>query len=86
VTARWTISAVAGYGIELEYAIVDRESLVVRPIADRLLAAFAGREAATAERGSHGWSNELAGQCDRAEESRADTGAGRIAGAKSGGT
>ena len=31
-----------GYGIELEYMIVDRESLAVRPIADRVLEAAAG--------------------------------------------
>ena len=42
--------------------IVDRESLAVRPIADRLLRAFAGSDAADVERGPSprvGWSNEL---------------------------
>ncbi len=32
----------AGYGVELEYALVERESLAVLPVADRLLAALSG--------------------------------------------
>jgi gamma-glutamyl:cysteine ligase YbdK (ATP-grasp superfamily) len=59
MTSRWTIPAFSGYGIELEYMIVDRESLGVRPIADQLLRAFAGHEASDATRGTLGWSNEL---------------------------
>jgi len=49
-------------GVELEYAIVDRETLAVRPIADRLLAAAAGgdRPDSEVERGALAWSNELA--------------------------
>ena len=46
-------------GLELEYAIVDRATLDVRPCADRLLARLAGRPAADADRGALGWSNEL---------------------------
>ena len=34
MTGRRAISAFAGYGIELEYMIVDRTSLAVRPLAD----------------------------------------------------
>ena len=59
MTARWTIPAFSGYGIELEYMIVDRESLAVRPIADQLLRAFAGHDAANVDAGTLGWSNEL---------------------------
>ncbi|HET9751241.1 MAG TPA: glutamate-cysteine ligase family protein, partial [Casimicrobiaceae bacterium] len=51
--------AFTGAGIELEYMIVDRDTLDVRPIAERLLASFAGHEAADVERGPMGWSNEL---------------------------
>lgn len=58
-TARWTIPAFSAYGIELEYMIVDRESLAVRPIADQLLRALAGYESSEATRGTIGWSNEL---------------------------
>jgi gamma-glutamyl:cysteine ligase YbdK (ATP-grasp superfamily) len=48
-------------GVELEYAIVDRETLAVRPIADRLLAAAAGAgPESEVERGALAWSNELA--------------------------
>ena len=59
MTARWTIPVFSGYGLELEYMIVDRESLAVRPIADQLLRAFAGHDAANVTRGTLGWSNEL---------------------------
>jgi len=55
-------------GIELEYMIVDRGTLAVRPIADRLLAAAQARAgepapevpASEIERGALAWSNELA--------------------------
>ena len=59
MTAGLALPAFAGYGIELEYMIVDRQSLAVRPLADRLLRAFAGRDAAEVVRGTLGWSNEL---------------------------
>ena len=53
------LPAFAGTGIELEYMIVDRATLDVRPIAERLLAGFAGRDASDVDRGVLGWSNEL---------------------------
>lgn len=43
--ARATLPAFAGYGIELEYMIVDRETLSVLPVADRLLRALEGASA-----------------------------------------
>lgn len=60
-----------GFGLELEYMIVDRETLDVRPLADRLLAAAALEPGAETECGPEeavddlafgpwGWSNELA--------------------------
>lgn len=49
------------YGVELEYMIVDRETLAVRPFADRLLVDDAGRPTGAVERGPITWSNELAG-------------------------
>lgn len=48
-----------GYGVELEYMIVDAESLDVRPIADQLLAAEAGSIVSDVELGPVAWSNEL---------------------------
>lgn len=51
--------AFSGYGIEIEYMIVDRESLDIRPLADELLQSLAGAAAAEIERGEMGWSNEL---------------------------
>lgn len=53
------LHAFAGYGIELEYMIVDRQSLAVMPVADALLRAAAGSDAADVERGRFGWSNEI---------------------------
>lgn len=55
------LAAFAGYGIELEYAIVDRDSLDVRPLTAPLLREAAGGEATEVERGAMGWSNELVG-------------------------
>ena len=40
-----TLGLFEGYGIELEYMIVDRETLDVRPIADELLRAASGGDA-----------------------------------------
>lgn len=48
------LAAFAGFGIELEYMIVDRHTLDVRPIADRLLG-----DAAEVRQGRFAWSNEL---------------------------
>jgi carboxylate-amine ligase len=48
-----------GYGIELEYMIVDRDSLAVRPVSDRLLQRVAGKIVNELEAGPLCWSNEL---------------------------
>jgi carboxylate-amine ligase len=47
-------------GIELEYMIVDAETLAVRPIADKLLAEVGGSAEQEVELGPVAWSNELA--------------------------
>jgi gamma-glutamyl:cysteine ligase YbdK (ATP-grasp superfamily) len=49
-----------GYGVELEYMIVDIATLDVRPIADRVIAAEQGSVENEIERGAFAWSNELA--------------------------
>jgi gamma-glutamyl:cysteine ligase YbdK (ATP-grasp superfamily) len=49
-----------GYGVELEYMIVDAETLGVRPIADRVIATENGSVEKEIERGAFAWSNELA--------------------------
>lgn len=53
-----------GYGVELEYMIVDRGTLDVRPVADALFRAAAGRDTSDVEPDGAGgviaWSNELA--------------------------
>ena len=51
------LHAFAGYGIELEYMIVDRETLAVLPVADALLQAAGG--GTDVDRGRFGWSNEI---------------------------
>lgn len=54
------LHAFAGHGIELEYMIVDRDTLAPRPIADTLLEAAGAPAGATeAGRGRFGWSNEI---------------------------
>ncbi|MEC4719569.1 glutamate-cysteine ligase family protein [Noviherbaspirillum sp. CPCC 100848] len=57
------LHAFAGYGIELEYMIVERDSLSVLPIADRLLRNANNADNTDSgyevERGAMGWSNEL---------------------------
>jgi glutamate---cysteine ligase / carboxylate-amine ligase len=59
VSAAEVLHAFGGYGIELEYMIVDRQTLAVMPIADRLLRDAAGEIAADVGRGPFGWSNEI---------------------------
>lgn len=53
------LSLFDGYGIELEYMIVDGHSGDVLPVADRLLAKEAGETTNSVERGDVAWSNEL---------------------------
>lgn len=47
------------FGVELEYMIVDRTTLNVRPIADELLKAELGKFGSDFENGMVTWSNEL---------------------------
>lgn len=47
------------YGIELEYMIVDEETLSVLPLADRILYEVSGEYATEVEMGELAWSNEL---------------------------
>lgn len=53
------LHAFSGYGIELEYMIVDKHSLAVLPMADELLRMEAGAYVSDVARGQIGWSNEL---------------------------
>lgn len=53
------LHAFAGYGIELEYMIVDQRTLSVLPVADKLLARMAGTPASELKMGELGLSNEL---------------------------
>lgn len=48
-----------GYGVELEYMIVERQALAVLPVADRVLQAQAGTLCNEVEVGPLCWSNEL---------------------------
>lgn len=49
----------AGFGVELEYMVVDREDLAVRPIVDSLFRDFCGTQVSEVDNGSIAWSNEL---------------------------
>jgi gamma-glutamyl:cysteine ligase YbdK (ATP-grasp superfamily) len=53
------LPAFSGYGIELEYAIVDRDTLSVMPIADEFLHKLSGSYTSAVSVGEVGWSNEL---------------------------
>jgi gamma-glutamyl:cysteine ligase YbdK (ATP-grasp superfamily) len=53
------LAAFSACGIELEYMIVDRDTLSVRPIADELLRVAAGARVAEFRHGRFGWSNEF---------------------------
>lgn len=54
---RWHLFEVVG--VELEYMIVDRSTLAVRPVADEVLRAVAGEIVSDVETGELAWSNEL---------------------------
>src|SRR5690606_7184918 len=53
------LSLFEGYGIELEYMIVDKATLAVRPIADKVLEALGGQLVLEVDLGEVAWSNEL---------------------------
>ena len=48
-----------GYGIELEYMLVDRDTLKIKPITDELLKHELGDYGSDFENGIVTWSNEL---------------------------
>jgi carboxylate-amine ligase len=48
-----------GYGVELEYMIVDRDTLAVRPLADELIKYETGKYESDFVNGTVTWSNEL---------------------------
>jgi glutamate---cysteine ligase / carboxylate-amine ligase len=54
------LSLFSAFGIELEYMLVDVDTLDVRPVADVLLAELGGPGASEADCGPVAWSNELA--------------------------
>ncbi len=55
-----TLGLFEGFGIEIEYMIVDAGSLDVMPVTDRAIRAVAGEYVNEVERGPLAWSNELA--------------------------
>jgi len=59
MSAAAALHAFAGTGIELEYVLVDRDTLAVRPIADQLLKEASGGVVNAISHGRFGWSNEL---------------------------
>jgi len=53
------LSLFCGYGIEIEYMIVDSRSLCVLPVSDQLISSVAGAMVNEVARGEIAWSNEL---------------------------
>jgi len=47
------------FGVELEYMIVDRDTLAIKPITDELLKHELGQYGSDVEKGIVSWSNEL---------------------------
>ncbi|MBW2476354.1 MAG: glutamate--cysteine ligase [Deltaproteobacteria bacterium] len=60
MSRRMPLHLFQGYGVELEYMIVDRHTLAVLPIADLLLNQVAGQIVNEVDHGELCWSNELA--------------------------
>ncbi len=54
-----SLSLFEGYGVELEYMIVNKDDLSVNPIADEVIKKIAGEYTSDVELGEIGWSNEL---------------------------
>ena len=59
MTSHRPLGLFQGFGIEIEYMIVRRDTLEVLPIADRVLAAVAGAPDTEVEVGPLAWSKEL---------------------------
>lgn len=68
-----------GFGLELEYMLVDAETLDVRPVADRLLSTLAGRPTSDVECGDVTWSNELTAHVIELKVTRPVSGLGGLA-------
>lgn len=56
---RQSLKMFEGFGVELEYMIVDKTTLKITPLADELLKKVAGKYVSDFEFGEIGWSNEL---------------------------
>jgi glutamate---cysteine ligase / carboxylate-amine ligase len=54
-----TLGIFEGYGIELEYMIVNQQTLAVMPVTDKVIQEVTGEITGDAELGDMGWSNEL---------------------------
>lgn len=61
------------YGVELEYMIVNRDTLDIMPIADELLKAELGTYGSDFENGIVTWSNELVLHCIELKSSRPES-------------
>lgn len=59
MNARAALHLFEAFGLELEYMVVDRESLDIRPIADSLFRDFSGTQVSDVDNGPIAWSNEL---------------------------
>jgi gamma-glutamyl:cysteine ligase YbdK (ATP-grasp superfamily) len=60
MTGRQPLRLLQGYGVEIEFMIVDEETLDVKPLCDEVLRVEGGGYDVDVERGPIAWSNELA--------------------------
>jgi len=70
-----------GIGLELELMLVDRATLDVRPLADRVLFAASGDESGDHDNGRISWSNELVRHVIELKTSRPERGLAGVAAA-----
>ncbi|NQV49594.1 MAG: glutamate--cysteine ligase [Candidatus Marinimicrobia bacterium] len=57
---KWPYSLFSRFGVELEYMIVDQQSLNILPVCDRILEQLAGEITEEIDLGDFSWCNELA--------------------------
>lgn len=55
----YPLPAFSAYGLELEYMIIDRDTLSILPVADKLLHSLAGHWVSEFQRDRLAWSNEI---------------------------
>jgi gamma-glutamyl:cysteine ligase YbdK (ATP-grasp superfamily) len=75
-----TLHLFQGFGVELEYMVVDAETLDVRPVVDELFRGVAGEITSDVEHSDISWSNELVAHVVELKTSKPAAGFTRLVG------